>query len=119
MDIELLQFLTTIWTHYYPGGAKYIILHEMPWILRAIYRLVQSWLPEDFRKQIKFADRKTISEFVGQEFLPDYLNGLCKTSYKTAPSHCKPMELMVKKDLISKDVFNKFMDHYRPYLNQK
>lgn len=116
VDLELLRFLTNIWTNYYPGGAKYILLHELPWILRAIYRLVQSWIPEDFREIIQFADRSNIGEVVGYECLPDYLNGLCKVSYKTAPSPCKPMHDMVKKDLIQQEVFMKFMDHYRPYL---
>ncbi|XP_074600680.1 motile sperm domain-containing protein 2-like [Brevipalpus obovatus] len=119
VDLDLLQFLTTVWTNYYPGGSRYIILHELPWILRAIYRLVRSWMPEDLRQQITFADRNSIGDFVGTDNLPDYLNGRCEVSYKTAPSQCKPMVDLVNKEIIQRDVFVKFMDHYRPYLNTK
>lgn len=116
VDVELLQFLTGIWINYYPGGTKYVLLHELPWILRAIYRLARSWIPENLRDQICFASKSEIGTFVGQTRLPDYLNGQCKVNYKKAPMACRPMKDFMDSDTIETQGGKKFLDHYKSYL---
>lgn len=116
VDLELLQFLTNIWINYYPGGTKYVLLHELPWILRAIYRLARSWMPEHLREQICFASKGDIGSFVGSQSLPDYLNGQCKTNYKKAPVDCKPMKDFIIKESIEPEGAKKFLDHYKNWL---
>uniref|UniRef100_T1KS15 CRAL-TRIO domain-containing protein n=1 Tax=Tetranychus urticae TaxID=32264 RepID=T1KS15_TETUR len=109
VDLELLQFLTNIWINYYPGGTKYVLLHELPWILRAIYRLARSWMPEHLREQICFASKGDIGSFVGSQSLPDYLNGQCKTNYKKAPVDCKSMKDFIIKESIEPEGAKKFL----------
>ncbi|XP_053201677.1 motile sperm domain-containing protein 2-like [Panonychus citri] len=85
VDIEMLSFMVTTISCYFPYGLEYVLLHELPWVLNAIYNLAKSWVPEHYQRLAIFINRFNLNDYIEPENLPDYLNGTCTKNYRNVP----------------------------------
>lgn len=76
LDLEMIKFLITVFTSYYPLCLSYILIYELPWLLNAAWRLVKSWLPEEAIELVKLVDKDSIFEYVDKCQLPTELGGI-------------------------------------------
>ncbi|XP_045525779.1 motile sperm domain-containing protein 2-like [Pieris brassicae] len=67
MDMELIQYLISLFKHYYPNFLNYIIIFQMPWVLSAALKIVKSLLPAQAIEKLKNVNKDSLKTFV----LPD------------------------------------------------
>lgn len=73
VDMELLKFVVQALSSYFVENCRYVLTYEMPWILSSIWKIVKTWLPQDQRDAVKFANKKELSNFIEESQLPDFL----------------------------------------------
>lgn len=73
VDVDLLKFIVTSFSRYYPKLFDTILIHQLPFLLQYLFKLVQTWLPEDDRKFFHMSTRKTLTNFIATEQLPPFL----------------------------------------------
>lgn len=117
VDIDMLSFIVTAMRDYYPYLLSSVLVYELPWILQYVFKLVQTWLPEDHRKLIHLVSHKDINEFVAEEELPDFMGGKNKMSYRLAPKDAPSAEDLAKDIGLRKKDVDKLLKHLEPYLN--
>ncbi|CAL4059292.1 unnamed protein product, partial [Meganyctiphanes norvegica] len=64
MDMEFIQYLIQVLSDFYPYFLNYIIVFKLPWIMNAVWRVVQGLLPAEASQIIKFLDENNLSEYV-------------------------------------------------------
>lgn len=95
-----------------PGCISYVLIYELPWLFNQIWRLVSSWLDEEARRLVKFANKDTITDLIDVSHLPDYMGGLNAKNYRRTPKEAIPFEDMASQfDLKGKDV-KKIAEHF-------
>ncbi|XP_038220418.1 motile sperm domain-containing protein 2-like [Zerene cesonia] len=67
MDMDLIQYLISLFKHYYPNFLNYIIIYQMPWVLSAAFKIVKSLLPAQAIEKLKNVNKDTIKNFVPPE----------------------------------------------------
>jgi len=117
VDIDFLQFVVGIMRDYYPKLLTAVIVHEMPFILTYVFKLVQSWLPEDQRKLIHLVSKKDINNYVTPEELPDFMGGSNKMSYKIVPKDVPTAQELGEKLGMKKKEIDKLVNHVEPLIN--
>ena len=95
-DMDLLTFLVSSLVNYFPKGLSYLLVHELPRLLKPIWYIVKSWVSEDHRQLIKFSNSRTIYEYVDRENLPDFMGGTCKRDYRAVPENCTTLDQAAK-----------------------
>lgn len=73
VDMDLIKFFINALTTYYVENCRYVLIHDMPWILSSIWKIVKSWLPAEHRDAVKFASKKEMSSFVKESDLPEWM----------------------------------------------
>lgn len=73
VDMELLKFVVQALTNYFVENCRYVLIYEMPWILSSIWKIVKSWLPQEQRDAVKFANKKELGSFVEESQVPDFM----------------------------------------------
>lgn len=66
--------------------------------------MVFAMLPEDAKKLIQFKNKRTIKKLIAEENLPDYMDGTCRRSYRTAPPNCISFRDMFKSSYNDKEL---------------
>lgn len=118
-DIDMLLFVIATLRDYFPKGLSYILVHDLPWILKPIWHLAKTFIPEEYRQLIKFSDANTITKYVRRENLPDFLGGTCKRSYNTPPEGCARLEEAAKLWGIEKPVVLKVVRKFADCLPEE
>lgn len=119
VDFDMLIFLFRTVKQYYPWGLKYVAVYELPWILQGGWKIAQQLLPEDATKLIRFYNKKTITQIVDAESLPDFMGGSCKVDYKAVPDGCKSaIEIGAKEFGFTPDEVKSIMKHFEKYLHE-
>ncbi|CAH0731176.1 unnamed protein product, partial [Brenthis ino] len=67
MDMELTNYLISLFKSYYPNFLNYIIIYQMPWILSAAFKVIKSLLPAKGVEKMKFVNKDTLKTFVAPE----------------------------------------------------
>lgn len=88
-DPAFLYWLLTSFRDYCPKGLSYILVYNLPWVLRATCQLALSWLSATNKKRLRFINNDEIKTFIADENLPDFAGGTCQEDYKRVPEHCK------------------------------
>src|SRR5690606_29465274 len=96
LDLDLLKFIVTSFSQYYPKLFDAIIIHELPFLLQYVFRLIQSWLPEDDRKFFHLTNKKTLTDFVAPSQLPSFLSGTNPDSWRQVPDQVVPARELVR-----------------------
>ena len=73
VDMDLLKFVVQALTSYFVENCRYVLIYEMPWILSSIWKIVKTWLPQDQRDAVKFANKKEMANFIEDSQLPDFI----------------------------------------------
>ena len=68
-DMVTLLFLVSSLKNYFPKGLSYLLVHELPWILKPFWHIAKAWISEEHRQLIKFSDSRTIYEYVERKIL--------------------------------------------------
>lgn len=115
-NMDLLFFMVQTFFEHYPMALTYIGLYELPWMLRAIYHICRGWIPEDFRKLFIFLNKDNINDYVGTQYLPDYLSGTCNLRYRFKMDGCLNLTDFAIKENIKVSAVNKFLNHYDKFI---
>jgi len=91
-DMDFLWFLISTLRNYYPEGLAYVLVYELPWLLKSCWTMAKAWIPEDDRKLIKFASKKDVTSYIPRHNLPDYMGGTCERDYRAVPDGCQTAE---------------------------
>lgn len=115
-DMDLLRFLVSSLINYFPKGLSYILVHELPWILKPFWHIAKAWIAEEHRQLIKFSDSRTVYEYVDRENLPDFMGGTCKRDYRAVPENCITLAQAAKLWGIEQDVVKRILLKFAEHL---
>lgn len=115
-DMETLAFFISTLRNYFPKGLSYILVHELPWILKPIWAIAKNWISEEQSQLIKFSNSHTIREYIKLENLPDFLGGTCKLDYHAAPGNCTNLYQTSKLWGIETSTIRKLIVRYSDFL---
>jgi hypothetical protein len=99
-DLEMSNFVNNTLKNYFPYGQKYVLNHNLPWLLNALKNVVIAMLPSNVKKRIKFSNDKTIREFIADEQLPTYMGGTNNYPYPYIPQGAITTSEMVQKQIL-------------------
>ena len=116
-NMDILFFMIETIFEFYPMTLTYIGLVDLPWVMRAIYTICRGLIPEEYRNTIRFFDRTSIKEFVGEKNLPDYLDGTCDMMDRTRVPGAITLREYGKLHDVKEASINKFFAHYQKYLD--
>lgn len=116
VDMDLTFFTISILRNYYPMILKSILVYELPWVLNYVVKLVYSLLAEDFKQLIHLIKKKELNNYIDQNQLPDFLDGTCELSYKTAPKGVQSARVLGHQLKISESAIDKLIKHLEPYI---
>lgn len=117
-NMEILFFMVNTFFDNYPMALSYIGMYQLPWVLKAIYHICRSWIPEDYRRLFTFLDKNSIHEMIGTENLPDYLKGTSNLPIRTRTPNNLPMREWAVKNGVSESGVKKFFDFYQKFLDE-
>lgn len=104
---------------YFPKGLSYFLVHELPWILKPIWALAKTFIPDEYKQLIKFSNASNITKFIRRENLPDFMGGTCKRAYNIPPDGCAPVEQAAKLWGIDKELVRKVVGKFAEYLPEE
>lgn len=114
-DMDNLMFLVSSLVNYFPKGLSYILVHELPWILKPFWIIARAWVSDEHKDLIKFSNSRTIYEYIDRENLPDFMGGTCKRDYRAAPADCTNLNQAAKlwgvEQQVVKRILAKFAEH--------
>lgn len=84
-DLEMANFVNNTLKNYFPYGQKYVLSHNLPWLLTALKNVIFAMLPTNVKKRIKFSNDKVIRDFIPDEQLPSYMGGTNNHPYPYVP----------------------------------
>ncbi|XP_026498215.2 motile sperm domain-containing protein 2-like [Vanessa tameamea] len=67
MDMDLTNYLISLFKSFYPNFLNYIIIYQMPWVMSAAFKIIKSLLPAKGVEKMKFVNRDTLKTFVPPE----------------------------------------------------
>lgn len=115
VDMDLLFFVITTLVNYFPKGLSYMLVHELPWILRSFWSIAKQWL-SDHKDLVKFSDSQTIYEYFKEENLPDFLGGTCKRDYRALPDNSITISQAAKRWDLNEDELYRIRKKFAEYL---
>lgn len=82
-DLDLLFFTLNVLNRYMPSVVRRVLILELPWIFRTVFKAIQRFLPGDQGQYLEVVSRQElIDRYVALENLPDYLGGHCQQPYR-------------------------------------
>jgi len=75
VDISLCATIIPTVINFYPNLFKYVLIVDMPFLLRATASLALRTMPAEYRRLIRFIDRKQLYSRFSLDQLPTYLGG--------------------------------------------
>lgn len=99
-DLEMCNFVNNTLKNYFPYGQKYVLNHNLPWLLNALKNVVIAMLPASVRKRIKFSTDKNIRDFIPDDELPSYMGGYNNHPYPYVPDTVISTSEMVSTDIL-------------------
>lgn len=71
--MEIVKYVISCVTVYFPRIVDYILLFEMPFLLGAVWKVVQAWLSAEQKKFIKFVKKSDIKQYIDEDNLEDHM----------------------------------------------
>jgi len=116
VDIDFLSFIVRTFTDYYPTLLESVVIHELPFLLKYVFQLVQSWLPKEHREYLHSVSAEDINQYIASEELPDFMGGTNPLSYRNCPKTAPTIqELALQMGISQKDV-DKLLKHIQPFI---
>jgi len=73
MDLDVVRYIITCLSTYFPGILAYILLFEMPWLLSSVWKVIRSWLTEEQKKKILLVKKSEILTHISSEQLEPHM----------------------------------------------
>lgn len=118
-DLDMLFFHISSLKNYFPKGLSYILVHNLPWILKPFWHIAKAWIPDEHRELIKFSNDETIYEYVAKHNLPDFMGGTCQRDYRKPPDNCTSLREATKLWGVDKKVAAKILAKFEENLPAK
>lgn len=99
-DLEMANFVNSTLKNYFPHGQKYVLNHNLPWLLNAIKSVIFAMLPANVKRRIRFSTDKTIHELIPRDQLPEYMGGTNAQPYPVCPRGVLTTSEMAKESLL-------------------
>lgn len=115
-DMDTLFFLASTLFNYFPKGLSYLLVHNLPWILKPFWHIAKTWVPQEYKQLIQFSNSQTIYEYIDKENLPDFMGGTCKRDYRAAPENCTTLEQAAKLWGIEGHVARRMLEKFAEFL---
>lgn len=115
-DMEMLMFLISTLVNYFPKGLSYILVHELPWILKPFWYMAKAWVSDEHKQLIKFSNAQSIYEYVDKENLPDFMGGTCARDYTAAPANCTQLAQAAKMWGVRPDLCKRVLQRFHGLL---
>jgi len=87
VELEAIQFIMQVLIHYYPNVIRRILVHEMPWVMNAVWKVVKSLLPGPAQERIKFCTKANLGDYTDVSSLPRELGGEDDWEYSWQSEH--------------------------------
>lgn len=93
VDTEFLKLITSLLLTYYPNRCKFGLIKDLPWILRSVWSLVKSWLPESSTKSTHLITGKELLNYIDFDQFPNTIKEqnsikqLVKEADSESPKH--------------------------------
>ncbi|XP_054161632.1 motile sperm domain-containing protein 2-like [Oppia nitens] len=118
VDTDLLSFIVHSFQDYYPMVLQSVIIHELPFLLNYVFKLVLSWLPKDHREVFHSVKKDDINQYIASDQLPDFMDGTNEMPYKLYPkSALTAHELAPQIGINDKDV-EKLIQHVQQFIDK-
>jgi len=118
VDTDLLSFIVSCLRDFYPLLLNQVLVHELPFILMWVFKLVQSWMPQESQKMIKLISKKEVKDYIAEDEMPDFMGGTNSLSYKDVPKGVFTAEEIAEKMNINKKACEKLMKHLEPFITK-
>ena len=115
VDMEMTFFAINALQNHYPRATKYVLLYNMPLIIKVFWSIAKSWVQDD--DLFKFAFGNEILNYVDADQLPLFMQGKCNFDYRKPPSGSKPAHLCTHLNFTHEQITN-FEYIFREQLNQ-
>lgn len=116
IDIDLLTFIVTTMRDYYPVLVNAVIIKDLPWVLNWVFKLVQTWLPEEHKKKLHLITKKEVTNYVAVEQLPQFMDGTNQSPYRVVPKDVMSIHEFAQKFDVPKKAVEQFVKHFQPYI---
>lgn len=116
VDMDLLFFLISSLVNYFPKGLSYMLVHQLSWILRSVWRIARQWLSDDHKDLIKFSDSQSIYEYIEEKNLPDFMGGSCQRDYRAVPKNSITITQAAKRWNLDEEELLKIRKKYAQFL---
>ncbi|CAF1345645.1 unnamed protein product [Rotaria magnacalcarata] len=80
IDYDLVKFIISSMQTLYPGLLAYLLMYKMPFLLSAVWRLIRTWMSSEADRFVKFADAKSILDFIAPDQLSKQMGGTADDS---------------------------------------
>lgn len=118
-DTDTLIFMIQTLANYHPKGISYILVHELPWLLRPIWHLAKMCIPQEYTQLLKLSNSNTIYEYIDKENLPDFMGGTCERDYRKVPENCTSLGEAAKLWGIEGHIIKKVISRFAEYLPEE
>lgn len=115
-DMDMLLVLVSTLVNYFPKGLSYLLVHNLPWILKPFWHIAKAWIAEEHSQLVKFSDSRTIYEYVHKDKLPDFMGGTCKFDYTAPPENCTTLEEAAKLWGLERSIVRKVLVKFAEFL---
>lgn len=75
-------------------------------------------MPSEYKKLVKTASKKDLSNWVEKEALPDFMGGTCDINYRRTPPGCRSLRAMADEYNLTEKDFEVFEKVYKPFLQE-
>ena len=116
-DMEFLQFLINIFRNYFPCGLRYVIVYNLPRLLRPLWSAARLLVGSQ-QKIIKFANGDEIKDLIPVEKLPRYLGGMSDMDFTVAPVGCKSVQELGPKYGFTDAEVEKYLKMFEPHMKE-
>jgi len=85
MDIDIINYIIEVMTHYYPWILNFIYIFEMPWLMNAGFKVIKQALPAAGAAKLRDVTKNTFDKFVDDENRLECWGGSDDWEYKFEP----------------------------------
>ncbi|EDW69533.1 motile sperm domain-containing protein 2 [Drosophila virilis] len=86
LDIEFIKRIIQLFETKYPNAPNYILVHELPFLLNAAFKVVKNFMPAEALEILRVTTKKDINEYVSKDNCLKIWGGTDEYSYKFTPN---------------------------------
>ena len=98
----------------FPFSSKLILIAGLPWVLRPVFKILMSLIPESHAAAIKDINMDDLNQYIDENQVSTTMGGTSKTKFQVVPRHSKSCSEF---DCFSPSAANKLKKHVASYTN--